>query len=189
MRSNARVFPCGAVVQRATAWPVGPVYRAPAHHTVRGSLVRIRSSRRRPPPCAARDREEAPDGRGASGIETRGRARRRSPGRPARATPPPSRTRGRRAAGSVRPPAGSAGAHADTREHTVHQGASKAARAAASWSGGRPPGPGPRGNQCLVRAGPRSALRRGHARGPRPLASETKKRRKTRLIVRRPSGT
>jgi hypothetical protein len=169
-----------AVVQRGSrlASTVRPLTTLCGGHVTRTDTVvpsPIPAVRRARPRGSAR-------GRGASGIETRGRAR-RSPGRPARASARDptalANTRPTRRRVRADPPAGSAGAHADTREHTVHQGASKAARAAASWSGGRPPGPGPRGNQCLVRAGPRSAPRRGHARGPRPLASETKKRRKT----------
>ena len=112
--------------------------------------------------------------------------------RPARARDPTALANTRPTRRRVRadPPAGSAGAHADTREHTVHQGASKAARAAASWSGGRPPGPGPRGNQCLVRPGPRSAA--APARPcPRPATPRVRDEKETKdvLSVRRPSGT
>ena len=169
-----------AVVQRGSAPVLMRVYRAPAHHTVRGSRHSYGYGRpvadpRRAPRATARKRPRA------RRVGNRNSRAGTPVARPARARDPTALANTRPTRRRVRadPPAGSAGAHADTREHTVHQGASKAARAAASWSGGRPPGPGPRGNQCLVRAGPRSAPRRGHARGPRPLASETKKRRKT----------
>jgi hypothetical protein len=114
--------------------------------------------------------------------------------RPARARDPTALANTRPTRRRVRadPPAGSAGAHADMREHTVHQGASKAARAArqAGAAAGPRAAPAPAATSALcARARALRPPRRGHARGPRPLASETKKRRKTRLIVRRPSGT
>jgi hypothetical protein len=181
VRSNARVFPCGRPAWvRARLDARLPCARSP-HCAGVTSLVRIRSSRRRPPPCAARDREEAPDGRGASGIETRGRAR-RSPGRPARATPPPSRKRGRRAAGSVQtPPRGPPG-HTPTRGSTrsTRGQVRRRARRQAGAAAGPRAAPAPAATSALcARARALRPPRRGHARGPRPLASETKKRRKT----------
>lgn len=157
----------------------------PAHHTVRGSLVRIRSSRRRPPPCAARDREEAPEGEARRGY--RNSRARRSPGRPARATPPPSRTRGRRAAGSVQtPPRGPPG-HTPTRgstRSTRGQVRRRARRQAGAAAGPRAPAPAATSALC-ARA---RALRPGAAMpAARDPSRPRRKRDERRLIVRRPS--
>ena len=185
MRSNARVFPCGRPAWvRARLDARLPCARSP-HCAGVTSLVRIRSTRRRPPPCAARDREEAPDGRGASGIETRGRASgraRRSPGRAARATPPPSRTRGRRAAGSVQtPPRGPPG-HTPTRgstRSTRGQVRRRARRRAGAAAGPRAPAPAATSALC-ARA---RALRPGAAMPAARDPSRPRRKRDERRVL------
>jgi hypothetical protein len=172
-----------AVVQRGSRLYLR-VYRAPAHHTVRGSRHSYGYGRpvadpRRAPRATARKRPRA------RRVGYRNSRAGTPVARPARARDPTALANTRPTRRRVRadPPAGSAGAHADTREHTVHQGASKAARAAASWSGGRPPGgPGPRGNQCLVRPGPRSAA--APARPcPRPATPRVRDEKETKDVL------
>lgn len=178
-----------AVVQRGSASCVRTV--RPLTTLCGGHVTRTDTVVPSPIPAVRRARPRgSARGRGASGIETRGRAR-RSPGRPARATPPPSRTRGRRAAGSVQtPPRGPPG-HTPTRgstRSTWGQVRRRARRQAGAAAGPRAPAPAATSALC-ARARALRPPRRGHARGPRPLASETKKRRKTSPSVRRPSGT
>lgn len=176
-----------AVVQRGSASCVRTV--RPLTTLCGGHVTRTDTVVPSPIPAVRRARPRgSARGRGASGIETRGRAR-RSPGRPARATPPPSRTRGRRAAGSVQtPPRGPPG-HTPTRgstRSTRGQVRRRARRQAGAAAGPRAPAPAATSALC-ARA---RALRPGAAMpAARDPSRPRRKRDERRLIVRRPSGT
>jgi hypothetical protein len=168
-----------AVVQRGSR---SCVYRAPAHHTVRGSRHSYGYGRpvadpRRAPRATARKRPRAR----RVGYRNSRAGTPVAPGRPARATPPPSRTRGRRAAGSVQtPPRGPPG-HTPTRgstRSTRGQVRRRARRQAGAAAGPRAPAPAATSALC-ARA---RALRPAAMPAARDPSRPRRKRDERRLI-------